>query len=342
MKKVILTIVVLLTFSICASAQQKILFEEFTSPVGTLLTALGWSQSLTATANPLTITSPGLTFPGMKTQGNALTIQASGQDCYAAFTAQSTGSLYVSFLMQLSTAGSAGDYFIALSQSTAQTNYFARLYAKPSGTGFIIGITKNAEGYAFGTTVFNFNTTYLVVVKHTFNATATNDDLESVYVFSTALPAVEPTTGEIYNYVGSNKTDPADLGIVTLRQGMGSPLAPALIIDELMISNSWSTIITGVAKEEGTVPTDFSLNQNYPNPFNPTTQIAFSIPQTGNYALKIYDILGKEIETLVNNEQLSSGKYSVTFNAKNLASGTYIYRLTGNGVNMSNKMLLVK
>jgi len=342
MKKAVLVFFVLLVFSICTYAQQILLFEEFTNPAGSLITSYGWTQSLTATANPLTITSPGLTFTGLTTQGNALTLAASGQDCYASFTAQSSGSVYLSFLLQITTVGTSGDYFIAFSQSTAQTNYFERLYAKASGSGFILGITKNAEGYSWGSTVFDFNVTYLVVVKHTFNTTSTNDDAESVYVFSTSAPATEPATAEILDYVGSNKADPSDLGFVTLRQGMGAGMAPALIIDEIRVSTGWSQITTGVTKEEGGIPTDFSLSQNYPNPFNPATQIAFSIPSAGNYTLKVYDILGKEIETLVNSEQLSAGKYTVSFNAKNLSSGTYLYRLTGNNVNLSNKMLLVK
>jgi hypothetical protein len=341
MKKVLFAIVVFATFSVCAFAQQRLLFEQFTGASGTVLTSAGWTQSLTASANPLTITSPGLTFTGLTTQGNALPLAASGQDCYQAFTPQTSGSVYLSFLMQLSTVGTSGDYFMALSQSTAQTNYFDRLYAKASGTGYILGITKNAEGYAWDSTVYKFNTTYLVAVKHTFNTTSTTDDAISIFVLSN-VPSVEPSTAGIYNYVGSNKTDPADLGIVTIRQGSGSGIAPVLIIDEVMISTGWSQIVSGVTKVEGMLPTNYSLSQNYPNPFNPTTQIVFSIPKTGNYTLKVYNILGKEIETLVNNEQLSSGKYNVTFNAKNLASGTYIYRLTGNNVNLSQKMSLVK
>jgi len=98
--------------------------------------------------------------------------------------------------------------------------------------------------------------------------------------------------------------------------------------------------ITDVEEVEE-VPTTYALEQNYPNPFNPSTQIEFSIPQAGNYQLKVYNILGEEVVSLVNNE-LAPGKYSVSFDASRLASGIYIYRLAGNNVNITKKMILMK
>ena len=90
-----------------------------------------------------------------------------------------------------------------------------------------------------------------------------------------------------------------------------------------------------------TVPTDFSLSQNYPNPFNPTTTIKYSIPTAGLVSLKIYDLLGKEVATLVNTTK-SVGNHRVLFNSNNLASGLYFYRLrTGNSV-MTKKLILLK
>ena len=85
----------------------------------------------------------------------------------------------------------------------------------------------------------------------------------------------------------------------------------------------------------------FRLKQNYPNPFNPSTQIAYEIPSSGHVSLKMFDVLGKEITTLVNTEQ-SAGQYTVDVNASSLTSGIYIYQLCS-GTNMqSKKMLLTK
>jgi hypothetical protein len=89
------------------------------------------------------------------------------------------------------------------------------------------------------------------------------------------------------------------------------------------------------------VPASFSLAQNYPNPFNPTTTIQFSLPQAGNVALKIYNVLGEEVKTLVN-EFRQEGKHSVQFNANNLASGIYLYRIQAGSFVETKKMILIK
>ncbi|MGE5437137.1 MAG: right-handed parallel beta-helix repeat-containing protein [Syntrophothermus sp.] len=96
-------------------------------------------------------------------------------------------------------------------------------------------------------------------------------------------------------------------------------------------------------KNQNTInaPMKFELGQNYPNPFNPSTTIKYAVPANMMVTLKVYDILGKEVTTLVNEEK-AAGYYEVNFNAANLASGTYIYRLeTGNNVYVK-KMILMK
>lgn len=85
----------------------------------------------------------------------------------------------------------------------------------------------------------------------------------------------------------------------------------------------------------------YKLSQNYPNPFNPTTKINFELSASGFTTLKIYDMLGNEVATLVQNE-LTAGSHSVNFNAANLASGTYLYQLNVNGTRITNKMILLK
>jgi hypothetical protein len=94
--------------------------------------------------------------------------------------------------------------------------------------------------------------------------------------------------------------------------------------------------------ENGTnLPEKYSLRQNYPNPFNPTTTIKFDIPESGYFTLKVYNLLGQEIATLINSE-INIGSHKVTFDASSLASGIYIYKLNGGGVNMTKKMMLLK
>ncbi|MCB0727304.1 MAG: T9SS type A sorting domain-containing protein [Ignavibacteriae bacterium] len=88
-------------------------------------------------------------------------------------------------------------------------------------------------------------------------------------------------------------------------------------------------------------PNEFSLIQNYPNPFNPTTSIDFNMPQEGFVSLKVYNTSGKEVATLVN-ETRAAGYYTVNFNATNLSSGVYYYRLESNGISKVMKMALIK
>ena len=108
-------------------------------------------------------------------------------------------------------------------------------------------------------------------------------------------------------------------------------------IDEISIYRT----NVGINPINSNVPGNYSLMQNYPNPFNPSTKINFAIPKAGLITVKVYNILGKEITTLVN-ENLPAGNYSVNFSGSNLTSGVYFYRLESNGYTATKKMLLTK
>jgi len=101
--------------------------------------------------------------------------------------------------------------------------------------------------------------------------------------------------------------------------------------------------ITSISGDENNteLPTAVVLDQNYPNPFNPTTTINFSIPQAENVRLNVYDIMGREVASLVNN-RLSAGSYNFNFDASALSTGMYIYRLTAGNVVFTKKMTLIK
>jgi len=89
------------------------------------------------------------------------------------------------------------------------------------------------------------------------------------------------------------------------------------------------------------IPDAFTLQQNYPNPFNPSTTIRYSIPTSEIVTLKVYDVLGNEVATLINEEK-STGSYEVEFNASGLSSGIYFYKLQTNSFIETKKMLLLK
>ncbi|MEP0007522.1 MAG: T9SS type A sorting domain-containing protein [Balneola sp.] len=90
------------------------------------------------------------------------------------------------------------------------------------------------------------------------------------------------------------------------------------------------------------LPQNMELEQNYPNPFNPSTTIAYGVPNTGKVTLEVFDILGRKVATLLNGENKTAGRYTLHFNASNLASGMYIYRLRAGNVVMIKKFTLIK
>jgi len=119
---------------------------------------------------------------------------------------------------------------------------------------------------------------------------------------------------------GSQESNPSDE--VTARLVGGSP-------DKIVVNPNSSE------------PMEYSLGQNYPNPFNPTTTINYSIKTVGEVTLKMYDMLGTEVASLVN-ERKEPGNYSVTFNAANLPSGMYVYKLTSGNFAATKKLILLK
>jgi hypothetical protein len=98
---------------------------------------------------------------------------------------------------------------------------------------------------------------------------------------------------------------------------------------------------TSVKPVDDVLPEVFKLEQNYPNPFNPTTNIRYSIPTNGFVTLKVYDMVGQEVATLVNGQQ-DAGNYVADFNATNLANGTYFYTLKAGSFTETKKMMLIK
>ncbi|HVO76161.1 MAG TPA: T9SS type A sorting domain-containing protein [Ignavibacteriaceae bacterium] len=103
----------------------------------------------------------------------------------------------------------------------------------------------------------------------------------------------------------------------------------------------YSMIITGIEDYRTIIPSVYSLSQNYPNPFNPSTIINYRIPEEGFVTLKVYNILGKEVKTLVN-ENKTAGSYNIYFDGSGLASGVYIYRFKAANYSSTRKMLLIK
>ncbi|MDR9419095.1 T9SS type A sorting domain-containing protein [Gracilimonas sp.] len=105
----------------------------------------------------------------------------------------------------------------------------------------------------------------------------------------------------------------------------------------------FETIVTSNDEELAATPRSFELEQNYPNPFNPSTVISYQLSDNSTVTLQVFDMLGRKVATLVNNERVASGSHEVTFDASNLSSGMYIYQLfTDSGLQLTKKMMLIK
>ena len=123
-------------------------------------------------------------------------------------------------------------------------------------------------------------------------------------------------------------------------------------VDKSAVVNQTQKVVLGITNAEGkrwtkeisiqvAAPTTFEVFQNYPNPFNPATSIHFQIPQAGKVVLKVFDILGKEIATL-KNQEMEAGGHVAEWNAQSVSSGMYFYRLEYGGKVIVKKMLFMK
>jgi len=117
--------------------------------------------------------------------------------------------------------------------------------------------------------------------------------------------------------------------------------SPKIYVSHLLIDENGNPVSVRNNKSNNSQSKRHYSISNYPNPFNPSTKISYQLAKSGYVTLKVYDILGREVATLVNENQIE-GVHSAVFDASRLASGVYLYRLTAPGINQVKKMLLTK
>ena len=223
----------------------QVLTEDFSYTAGQLISANGWTAHSGAGTNAITVTSPGLTYSGHPGSGvgNAVSMTTSGEDDNKAFTAITTGSVYMSFLVNVSAAQATGDYFIGLFQSTSI--FPVRIFAKSDvAAGYFFGVSKGASVPAvYETTPRVFGTTYLVVTNYIYNSGTTTDDVINVWV-NPALGAAEPAAS-IPGVTGTS-TDATTIGAVYLRQGTAAN-ASTQVVDAILVGTTWASVTPGGA-----------------------------------------------------------------------------------------------
>ncbi len=160
---------------------------------------------------------------------------------------------------------------------------------------------------------------------------ARNPDMSIPEIEVSNLPSTatfNPNTRKLFWVVDEESPGPM---LYTARRGDLSVTAEVEFINENFT----------VENEEMSLPNTFDLGQNYPNPFNPSTNINFELPESGSVSLKVYNVLGQEVASLVN-QRMASGAHTIRFDASRLSSGVYIYRLVSGNQVQTKKMMLIK
>ncbi len=167
------------------------------------------------------------------------------------------------------------------------------------------------------------------------------------FVFMLAACSACPAWAQFYlpNFVmsaGARRAQNAQFQIVgTVGQ---SVIGISSTVGYIHLSGFWNvpvSVVTSVEAASEQIPKSFELKQNYPNPFNPETTIPFALPKKVKVSLKIFDLLGREVVTLLE-EEMGPGEYKIQFEAKDLPSGTYFYRMKAGDFTASRKLTLVR
>lgn len=163
--------------------------------------------------------------------------------------------------------------------------------------------------------------------------------------YDSAMSVQFGVTGRVVNYNGQQYVfrgwNGSGSGSYTSPDSSGTDTVVTISLSNAIVESPRWISQVGVQNISSELPSEYKLFQNFPNPFNPFTLIKFNLIKSGNVKITVYDVLGREIKILIN-EVLNPGKYSIDFNAGNLASGIYYYRITTNDFTDIKKMLLIK
>ncbi|RCK73977.1 MAG: 5'-Nucleotidase domain protein [Ignavibacteriae bacterium] len=214
------------------------LVEIFDYTPGENLTNFGWTAHSGAGTNPIKINENPLTYSDYihSGVGRSVTLTTTGEDVNRGFESVNSGSIYASFMVKFDTALAAAEYFFHLSPANVPTTHIARIYfRKDASNNIAFGVTKGAAPDT-GWTPFNYSmgTTYLCVLKYTFNTGSNTDDEIKLWI-NPDLSGGEPTADITYT---TTTTDPSNLGTVALRQGSGNA-KPTVTIGGLRIATTW-------------------------------------------------------------------------------------------------------
>ncbi len=241
MKKALLAVMVLF-FAIGANAQ--LLVEQFNytdhATNGLALQSNLWNK--VNTGDSILITNGSLSYPGVTPAGNKVAFGSTGTDYWRAFTSQTTGTVYYSFLLNVTSLGSldgTGGYVTTFIQDASTTTFGSTVWLRLDGSGYNIGVSKRTTvaNVVWSGTTMDINTTYFIVVSYQFNSGTTTDDVSSLWINPAlgqgSAPAADLTST-------SADTDLTSVARVLLRQDSAAE-TPDLEMDEITIAIDWPT-----------------------------------------------------------------------------------------------------
>jgi hypothetical protein len=309
-------ITLLLAFVACIffAKAQLLLTENFEYTAGSNLLGQGsWALTGTAASPVIQVTATSISYSGYPGSGvgNEITL-TNGEDLNKVFAEQTTGTVYVSFLVNVSAAPAAGDYFIHVGSTVMGSAYIGRTFVKADAATagkIVFGIMQASSGtQTYTTTTYDLNTTYLVVLKHDIAGKT------SSIIVNPTLNA-EPTTGWISNNTGTNAT--TNIGSVGVRQPSPSAALTAKL-DGIRVATSYAALFTSTGTSNPSVKS-FSAIVSGKN-------LLLNNVANGS-TVEIYSALGSKIQTSV----IENGKVGLS----NLTRGMYVVRVN----NMTQKIM---
>ena len=262
------------------------------------------------------------------------------------------------FTQQTVTGQTSTIYGISMANATTGWNvgYGGKVYKTTNGGTNWVAQTSNFTSYLRGIDMVSATTGFMVgysaCVRKTTNGGTNWDSVSMPYTYGSfyAVDFVDQWNGMVVGSSGiTYRTRDGGTTWIFENTGGSSMYSVKMTSTDSGWAGSYQYIfkyaetLTGGNTYSHNVPTKYELSQNYPNPFNPTTTIQFGLPKAGRVSLKIYDVSGRLVRTLVNNEGLNEGTFKYIFNGSDIASGVYFYSLVVSGnIIDTKKMVLIK
>lgn len=308
-------ITLLLSFVACAifAQGQALLVENFDyAALSDLLGQGGWAVTATNATPTLQVTAKSITYPDYPSSGigNEVSINT-GQDLNKAFAAQTSGTVYTSFIVNVAAANVAGEYFLNLGADVIGTSYYGRVFAKTDASSKLaFGIQYTSGGTIVPTYSgfdYTLNTTYLIVLKYVIDGANSNTSI----IINPVIGATEPTSGWLTDAQGT-QAKPLNIGSVALRQGSAS-IAGTLKLDGIRVTTSWASLFSTTGTHNPT-PSTFTATVSGKNLL--VTNVA------NGTKVEIFTALGSKVQS----SELVNGAITL----HNLTKGLYVVRVGKN------------